>query len=99
MNKLGESTQDIAIADIQLHPELLSDLILSNDSRPIMVEKQADVVRITYLKTYDPKTKRIVAEARQEYLAKKQAGYSREQAFQDLMEARNEIAQHLEKLD
>ncbi len=72
-------------------------MILSDDSPPVMVEKQADVVRITYLKTYDPKIRQIVAEARHEYLAKKQTGYSREQAVQDLLAVRHEIAAQLEK--
>ncbi len=97
-NFLLEST-DITIEEIRNHPERLVNLILADDDRSLMLEKRAGTVRITYLKNYDLNTQRIVAEARQAYSAQQADGYSREQAFQDLLQAQEEIAKQLNNTD
>ena len=99
MNKVLEPTVDIAVEEIRQHPELLANLILSGDDRSIMLEKRADMVRITYLKSYDQETRRILAEARQTYGDQKARGYDREQAFRDLWQAQEEIAEQRRKID
>lgn len=99
MNKVLEPTVDIAVEDIRQHPELLTNLILASEDRSIMLENRAGKVRITYLKSYAPETRRLLAEARQSYLEQKAHGYDREQAFQDLRQAQEEIAAHLRKAD
>lgn len=99
MNKVLEPTVDIAVEEIRQHPELLANLILSGDDRSIMLEKRADMVRITYLKSYDQETRRILAEARQTYTDQKARGYDREQAFQDLWQVQKEIAEQRRKID
>jgi len=99
MNKVLEPTVDIAVEDIRRHPELLTNLILAGEDRSIMLEKRADKVRITYLKSYTPEARRILAEARQSYLEEKAQGYDRDRAFQDLRQAQEEITAHLRNAD
>lgn len=95
MSYLIEPAVDIAIEEIRQRPELLANLLLAGDDRSIMMERRANVVRIMYLKNYEPATQRLVAEARAEYQVKKEGGYSREQAFADLWAAETEIAEQL----
>ena len=94
MHNILESTA-ITVEEIRDHPERLVDLILANNDHSLMLERDADVIRITVLKRYTQHTRRIVAEARQAYAAQQASGYSREQAFQDLLEAQTEITEQL----
>lgn len=93
-----EST-DITVEEIRNHPERLVNLVLAGNERSLVVERRADIVRITYLKSYDRDTRRIVAEARQMYDAQKMQGYGRKQAFHDLLQAQAEIAEQLNSTD
>lgn len=54
-------------------------------------------MRFAYLRTYDKETTRILEEAKLEYAQKKQEGYPREQAFQDFLDAQEEIHHHLKR--
>ncbi|MCB0065422.1 MAG: hypothetical protein KDE19_25025 [Caldilineaceae bacterium] len=89
-----EST-DITVEEIRNHPERLVNLVLASDNRSLVLERRADIVRITYVKNYGQDTRRIVAEARQAYASQRAQGYSREQAFHDLLQAQAEIAEQL----
>lgn len=93
-----EST-DIAVDEIRNHPERLVDLVLASNDRSLILERRADVVRITYLKPYTQDVQRVVAEARQAYATQKAEGYDREQAYQDLLQAQTAIAEHMSKPD
>ncbi len=95
MSKFLGVTQAITIEDFRLHPELLTNLILSAEDRSIVVEKRSNVIQITYLKLYSQEAKQLVAEARQEYQHKKSTGYDRNQAFADLITAKDEIIAQL----
>ena len=63
MHNILEST-DITVEEMRDHPERLVDLILANNDHSLMLERDADVIRITVLKRYTQHTRRIVAEAR-----------------------------------
>ena len=98
MHQFLEAT-DISVEEIRNHPERLVNLILASDDQSLMVERHADMIRVTFLKSYDQKTRRIVAETRQAYVARSTVGYSREQAFQDLLQAKQEITEQLSDTD
>lgn len=93
-----EST-DITVEEILNHPERLVNLILASDDQSLMLERRADIVRITYLKQYEKNIRRIVAEARQDYSIQRAQDYDREQAFRDLLQAQIEIAEQLNNAD
>ena len=94
MHNILESTA-ITVEEMRNHPERFVDLILANNDHSLMLERDADVIRITVLKRYTQHTRQLVAEARQAYIAQQASGYSREQAFQDLLAAQTEIAEQL----
>jgi hypothetical protein len=66
-------------------------MLSSDDDGSLILEKRGHTVRYAYLRTYDKDSCRILEEARTEYAEKKKQGYNREQAFQDLLEAQEDI--------
>lgn len=84
--------QDISIEEIKKRPEIVTDWLLKDDEVSVIFEKRGKRVRFAYLRRYDSATMRILEVAKQEYAQKKQEGYSREQAFQDLIAAQQEIS-------
>ena len=62
----------------------MTDWLLNDDDVSEIFEKRGQKIRSAYLRKYDSKTMQILEEAKKEYAQKKQEGYNREQAFQDL---------------
>ena len=89
--------QDISIEEIKSHPEIVTDWLLNDDEVSLIFEKRGQKIRFAYLRKYDGETMRILEEAKREYTQKKQEGYNREQAFQDLIDAQQEINQQLKE--
>ena len=97
---LPSKEKQFSLDELKRNPELilnllLKDLLPSNEDVSIVLEKQGDKVRYTLLKTYEPESLRILHETREEYNAEPADGYSREEAFRDLAEARDEIRKSL----
>ncbi|QTA82954.1 Uncharacterized protein dnl_53410 [Desulfonema limicola] len=91
----SEKFQYLMVEDIQQNPLLIANLILKGKDVSIIFEKEGDRVRFTYLKTYSREAARILEEAKNEYKELEIKGYTREQAFEDFTEARNEISKYL----
>ena len=91
MEQLLEKSQHIAVDDIRNHPELIAKLFLEDRDVSVIFEKRGNKVRYAYLKTYDNESIRILQEAKDEHKMIKEKGYTREQAFKDFYEAREEI--------
>lgn len=89
--------QDISIEEIKNRPEIVTDWLLNDDDVSVIFEKRGQRIRFAYLRKYDSETMRILKEAKKEYTQKKQEGYTREQAFQDLLDAQQEISQQLKE--
>lgn len=87
--------QDISIEEIKKRPEMVTDWLLKDNDVSVIFEKRGQKIRFACLRMYDSETMRILEEARKEYAQKKQQGYNREQAFQDLIDAQQEISQQL----
>jgi hypothetical protein len=89
--------QDISIEEMKKRPEIVVDWLLKDDEVSVIFEKQGQKIRFAYLRKYDSETMRILEDAKKEYLQKKKKGYSREQAFQDFIDAQQEISQQLKE--
>jgi len=95
MEQIAEKFQNIVLEDLKVHPELITGMLFSEDDVSLILEKRGQTVRYAYLRRYDKDSRRILEEARTEYAEKKKQGYTREQAFQDLLEAQAEIQTQL----
>jgi hypothetical protein len=96
MTQVAENFQNIVLEDIKKHPELITGMLFDDHDISLILEKRGNTVRYAYLKTYDKDSRRILEEARSEYVRKKKEGYTREQAFDDLIEVQEEITAQLE---
>jgi hypothetical protein len=95
MIQASEKSQYLLVEDIKKNPGLIAQLILKDKDVSIIFEKEGDKVRFAYLKTYSREAVRILEEAKREYKELEEKGYTREQAFEDFTEAKNEISRYL----
>lgn len=91
IEKVAEQFYDISLDDIKVHPELITDVLFDEHDLSLLLEKRGNSVRFAYLRRYDHETTRILEEAKHGYAQKQQEGYTREQAFKDLVEAQEAI--------
>jgi len=91
MQQFSVKSQYILIEDIKKSPEIIARLLFKDSDVSVLLEKQGDRVKFSYLKTYSRDAVRILEEAKKEYEEAKKKGYTREQAFEDFTEARNRI--------
>ncbi len=87
--------QEFSLTEVQSHPELVLDL-LADDDIALTVRRQGDKVVVYMHRVYSDDVNAILKEATALYQAKKQSGYSREDAFEDFIEAQKEISKHLQ---
>ena len=92
MLQTSEKSQYILVEDIKRNPGLIAQLIRKDTDVSIILEKEGDIVRFAYLKTYSRDAVRILYEAKREYKELEEKGYTRKEAFEDFTAARNEIS-------
>ena len=80
----------IALEDLKAHPELLIAL-LDEDDKTWIIRRKGETITVSPQRVYSDKTNRILAEAKAKYEAKERAGYTREEAFDDLQNVLDEI--------
>ena len=95
MEKVTEKSQYMSVEDIRKNPELITRLLFKEQDVSVILEKRGNKVRYAYLKTYGKETIRILEEAKNEHKKVKEKGYTREQAFKDFNEAREEMNKYL----
>ncbi len=95
MEQIADRFQSIVLEDIRKNPELLMGILFNDKDISLILEKRGNTVRYAYLRTYSSDSRRILEEAKNEYLQKKRKGYNREDAFKDLTEALEEITAQL----
>lgn len=95
MEQPSEKTYHMSIQDIKNNPELIAELFLKDQDVSLIFEKRGDKVRYAYLKSYKKESIKILKEAKEEHKRYKSKGYTHDQAFKDLEEARKEINKHL----
>jgi len=91
MEQISEKLRSIPLEHVKAHPEIITDLLSTEDNLSVVLEKHGNTVRLAAMRVYDKDATRILQEARREYLQKKEKGYSREQAFADLEAVQEEI--------
>ena len=82
-------------ADKAYIDELERESLFKEQDVSVILEKRGNKVRYAYLKTYGKETIRILEEAKNEHKKVKEKGYTREQAFKDFNEAREEMNKYL----
>ena len=89
--------QEFSFTEVQSHPELVLDL-LADEEIALTVRRQGDKVVVYRHRVYSDDVNTILKEATAiaMYQAKKQSGYSREDAFEDFIEAQEEINEYLQ---
>jgi hypothetical protein len=95
MQQFSKKSQYILLEDIKKNPEIIAGLLFKDSDVSVILEKQGDRVRFSYLKTYSKDAVRILEEAKKEYEEAEKKGYTREEAFEDFTEARDEISRYL----
>ncbi len=91
MPQKSEKLRDLPLEDVQAHPEIITDLLSSDDNISVVLEKHGNTVRFAAMRTYDRESVKILVEARAEHLQQEAQGYSREEAFADLESVLEEI--------
>lgn len=92
---MEQITQHMSVEDIRNNPALVADLLLKERNISLIFERRGDKVIYTYMKTYDEKSLRILREAKEEHKKRRESGYTREQAFEEFEDAREEIGKYL----
>lgn len=84
MGQKLEKMQTLSLADLKAHPEVITDMLSSHESVPILLERQGDMVSLGAAPSYSKKTDQLLEEALAEYADLKRQGYSREDGFAEL---------------
>lgn len=95
LSELSNSLQKLE----QVVPSSFKDFLKNNKNILLILERnpETDKVRVGVKKIYSPEARNILKEARRNRIARKNAGYSREDAIRDFLEAQDEIANRIEK--
>ncbi len=97
MEKIAEhSVEKFSFDHFRSHPELVVNALAENNDTSIMLKRLGNQVFVYYQKKYSNEVNEILEESESEYQKKLQEGYTREQAFQDFMEAQQEISKYLQ---
>ena len=86
-------TQTFSFADLEAHPEMITDILTRNESVPILLEKRGDTVSVGTVPRYSKETDRLLEEALAEYADMKRQGYSREDGFAELEAVQRALAE------
>ncbi len=97
MEKIAEhAVEKFPFNDFKTHVELVVNALAESNNGSIMLTRQGDEVFVLYRKRYSDEVNEILEESEREYQRRMKAGYTREQAFQDFMEAQEEISKYLQ---
>jgi hypothetical protein len=97
MEKIAEhAVEKFLFNDFKTYFELVVNALAESNNGAIMLARQGDEVFVLYRKRYSDEVNEILEESEREYQRRMKAGYTREQAFQDFMEAQMEISKYLQ---
>ena len=89
-------TQHFSFSDIQQHPKRVIELLAQEQEIVILVKREGNDITICSYPVYSQEVNDIPEEAIVEHQAKKQRGYTREQAFQDFRQSQKDISTYLQ---
>ena len=87
--------RQVSIDDFKHLLDLLADEMIAMDEASVLLKKSGDQVFVYFPKTYRAEVDEILEVSKRELQRKQSQGYSREQAFQDFMEAQLKISEYL----
>jgi len=97
MEKIVEhSVEKFSFDDFKSHLQLVVDALAESNDVSITLKRQGDQVLVFYQRKYSDEVNEILEECEREYQRRLKEGYTREQAFQDFMEAQQEISKYLQ---
>jgi len=96
MEKTAEpAVKKFSFDDFKNHLQIVVEALAESDNVSIMLQRQGDEVLVFYKKRYSDKVNEIFEKAKREHQRRERAGYTREQAFEDLMKVQQEIGKYL----
>ncbi|MFQ5631940.1 MAG: hypothetical protein ACE5I1_24480 [bacterium] len=87
--------RQVSVDDFKNILELLADEMIEMDDASVLLKKSGDQVFVYFPKRYHDEVDEILEESKREFQQKQDQGYSQEQAFQDFMEAEQEISKYI----
>jgi len=97
MEKIAEpSVRKFSFDEFSKHLQVVVEALADSNNVSVMLQRQGDQVFVLYKKRYSDEVHEILEESEREYQRKLKEGYTREQAFQDFMEAQQEISKYLQ---
>jgi hypothetical protein len=84
--------QTLRFADLQAHPEAITEMLSSHEGIPIFLEKRGETVTVGAARVYSADVDQLLQEALAEYADMKRQGYGREDGFEELEALRGEMA-------
>lgn len=97
MEKIAEpSVRKFSFEEFTKHLQVVVEALTESNNASIMLQRQGDEVFVFYKKRYSDEVYEILEECEREYQRKLKEGYTREQAFEDFMEAQQEISKSLQ---
>jgi len=97
MGQKLETLQTVTFADLKAHPEMITDMLASHDSIPILLERRGDMVSMGAAPRYSSATDELLEEALAEYAEMKRQGYSRDDGFAELEAVRRDFAERADE--
>jgi hypothetical protein len=91
MGQRSEKLRDLPFEDIKAHPEIITDILSSDDSVSVILERRGDTVRFAAMRSYDSDAHRILEKARENHRQRESLGYTRDDAFADLEAVQSEL--------
>ncbi len=93
---LQSSWQQIPLTDFKNYLGILANELAEKDDMSVLLKRRGDQVLVYSPKRYSDEVNDILEESKREYQRRENAGYSREQAYQDFMKAQQELSQYLQ---
>lgn len=95
-----EMIQEISVDDLKEHPDLVLDVLTQPQDIHVSLVVQRKGQQVTIRKkTYDPEFVETMQRIEEKLKSRKEAGYTREQAFQDFFEVQERISQQIKSTE
>ncbi len=87
--------EKFSVDDLKNHLETIINMLEKSKDISILLRRQGNQIFVFYQKRFSDEVNKIFEESEREYQRRLKDGYTREQAFQDFMEAQREISKYL----
>lgn len=90
------SVEKFSFEDFKSRVQFVVEALAASTDVSIMLKRKGNQVFVFQPRTYSDEVNDILEESDREYQRRMKEGYTREQAFQDFMEAQQEISKYLQ---